>query len=819
MDKNTIVTQITTWIKSKQEILEEVLCNTGDKYVKDFQLSSNSNFLYDLKQCEIESLNLSRSKDLCYDRPSIGLSYAMWYLGRRVNTSLSYIIDLYAENVIYKKTCLNLFDLGAGTGAVQIALGLCQAAAIDLKMISYPQIRIVNIDTSPFMLEYNRSYLWDEFKKKFHVTGIDPTFEMNSWVNNTSVNFTSPIIVTSYLFDSSENINTAKKYFASIINKNKPSNIILLTSYNKKSVLNTVTDELTTLGYGKMNLTYNSTFSGGMRMLKNWRTTFNEKSNENIFSNYTPSWEERSFYAQRLLIKSAETGDLFESFNIDINSLNLYSNPLKIRRSIKLNTQQKDAAKSNNSPTIITGPAGCGKSVVITERIKNLCEELNYEESISILLTTFNKSLLKYLGNWLEDILDNRFTRRQGNRFYFKENSSPNITIYNFDVLPTTLKITYKTNTLIFDYEIKRYITKAVNEICSDITVDYKDYSNILDEDFLLDEYVRVIYGQQHDTFMDYLQGERTGRPYSLGKQVNNKFRRELIWKVVTKFLLLLEDDKKDTIHTRRHKLLKQLRKNILTGAKYSHIFVDEFQDCTQADYQIFYGLLKNNNNLVIAGDFAQAVHLGNSASIPREDEVFRGKQKMKNFASKKLEGSYRLPFRVSECIKPLSEKIKIGNIASDIITPYKGSPPGARPIIVYGNNTNEITSKILRLIWYYQPFSVISKEGIAILEKDKELEKLLNQNKGNINFTTDTILRLKGLERQCIIWSTRAKIQDEEEIYNFVYTILTRTSSILIIALFPDTPEYVWDILKMFDEDKLILWDEASKRIFSANV
>lgn len=117
----------------------------------------------------------------------------------------------------------------------------------------------------------------------------------------------------------------------------------------------------------------------------------------------------------------------------------------------------------------------------------------------------------------------------------------------------------------------------------------------------------------------------------------HNSDKRELIWKVIEHYLNQLERDNIESVFTRRHKFLRALKWGENRDL-FTQIFVDEFQNCTQADYQIFYGLLKDNNQLVVAGDFAQAVHLGKSASIPRVDEMFQGAHRMENLDTKKLE-------------------------------------------------------------------------------------------------------------------------------------------------------------------------------------
>ncbi len=215
---------------------------------------------------------------------------------------------------------------------------------------------------------------------------------------------------------------------------------------------------------------------------------------------------------------------------------------------------------------------------------------------------------------------------------------------------------------------------------------DTKKFSKILDPEFLLDEYHRIVYGNLCLTYSkdqnkenNYAYIPRDGRGNNPQLRFNSE-RRKIIWSIISQYLRDLKNQKLESFIIRRHRLLRSIqRKDFPT--KFTHIIVDEFQDCTRADYEIFYNMLQNPNNLTLAGDIAQSINLGASLHIPKAND-------QRNFLRKKLDGSFRLPFRVSECIKPLSELIskKFGEregIQSDIINPYKGAPPGSRPIFV----------------------------------------------------------------------------------------------------------------------------------------
>jgi hypothetical protein len=250
-------------------------------------------------------------------------------------------------------------------------------------------------------------------------------------------------------------------------------------------------------------------------------------------------------------------------------------------------------------------------------------------------------------------------------------------------------------------------------------------------------------------------------------------------------------------------------------STQYDYVLVDEFQDCTKADFEIFFHLLKHPNYLLIAGDLAQAVHLGKSANVDTLREAIREGRTMNDIKWNYLDGSYRLPFRICEAIKRISEYINLSfkrNRAASILTPYKGAPPGTRPIIVYGKNEKDISIKITDIFERYKEFCLVEK---CILEKDESLRK-------ELQIPADTVLRLKGLEKHCVIWSTRMPLEFKKEKFEFVYTILSRTSCILIIALFqnPDVTDYnTQDIFKeaigLLRRDRIIFWDKETKDAF----
>lgn len=806
-------TQLSTWLKEQEKTLDKIISNAGRQFHTDaIAYRSKGDFGFDLSECQAESFNLIRNQDLCYDRPNTAFCYSLWYHARRVNTFLSFFANTLINS---SNTQIEIFDLGAGTGAVQWAVGLVYHK-MRLEGIKPPRIKIINIDTSPFMLYYSRDYLWSNFLKEYRFCNeisSDIEYEINSWSNSNKVTVSNPWITASYLFDisdtsgsiqiSNEYKNSLKSSFKELVSSFQPSSILLLTSDQpqKRILLNELRGEFSKAGY-------NEQIVNNSQLILSGQLIETSKFRNEIFLQYgkyltsreakaiarSVEWKDHSFVGA-FLTKSQATLNLVTPLNKNkVSDIKLYNPPITVRRNIILNSDQLNAAEHSERPTIITGPAGCGKSVVITERIKNLVESKSYSPDLKILVTTFNKQLMNYLGNWIYDLLQKDKVERSGNNFKFKNSSIWNITLMHFDILPT--RIGNSKGTLVFNSTLRSVAAEAIKNIKLENKITNAKYDKVLNSDYILEEYHRIVYGLQYVKENEFLTSERKGRP-KLKKAGEN---RKILWKAVLKFLDIMETKKLESIILRRHKLLKQLNQKEIKF-KFTHVFVDEFQDCTQADYKIFDLLLENPNNIVLAGDIAQAIQIGNVADIPR----IRTDQ-MLNRKTHKLNGSYRLPFRISECITKVSQIIEGGNI----ITPYKGSPPGARPIIIYASTPNELKNKLISV---YSLYKIYDLDRITILESDPLILNALKA--ANIPCETDTILRLKGLEKTCVLWSTRQDIEYKDEVAEFVYTILTRTSGILLIILTEQTLTKYCKILNLLRRDRLIFWDIDSRDKF----
>jgi len=812
-------TELKHWFKNEQQVIEKIILEAAQKYVAKYEHLPN--FGYDLAVSQKEAYNLINSLDLCYDRFTTPLAYSLWYQAKRINIFLSHFTNkiLEAFSTGYP---IDIFDLGAGTGCVQFCFGLSYVAQ-KRKGLKPLFFRIINVDLSPFMLEYLRSYLWPVALKYYpELKDLPVEYHIYSWSNKGDLKVINPWICASYLFDSSDNEEYLTTNFEDLINTFNPGKIMFLTSSQEKktTLMDSLAFKMKSLSYQAISASSNSNvFSGNVSGVNEFRRSLISKYNLRA-SAYAVSWNDGSFKAVGL--EKKQTGFVFDVRELP-QELDLFNPQLKIRREVKLNEEQEKAAAFETSPAIITGPAGCGKSVVITEKILNILEHFQWSKNLDILVTTFNKGLIKQLRVWLTDILDAKgIVKKQ--IYYLTKNGIDDgtgeiiienqfiikIKFVHFEMLGKYIgKISYGP----FDEKNHiRFLQGMITTIKTELKIGIDEMQDILNPDFLLEEYHRVVFGLGCKLSLGedvYQKIERKGRGKKIQLQYDS-LRRKAIWNLLYQYAFWMHTNKSagKSFIARR-----QLFLNLLEGGdfkdKFDYVFVDEFQDCTPADYKIMMKMLHDVNNLVLAGDLAQSVHLGAAGTIPRDEEMARR-------IIHRLKGSYRLPYRISEAIQPFSALITKDSDQKNItpeLSPSKGAPPGARPIVVYAEDDKSLGQKIIEIKNCYCVFEL---DKITILEKDNSLCEILHGQRQKVE--TTTILKLKGLEKQFIVWSLQAEVLFENEAKEFAYTIMTRTNCILVIVITPRYKQYNLEFVYQLRNDRLIYWDKETDNFLLKN-
>jgi DNA helicase-2/ATP-dependent DNA helicase PcrA len=501
----------------------------------------------------------------------------------------------------------------------------------------------------------------------------------------------------------------------------------------------------------------------------------------------------------------------------------MYTPKLRDRSTVKLNERQEGAATWSGKvrPTCISGPAGSGKSLVLTERLANLVKKppremgmSPYDPDFRILFTTFNKELSAELKNWIGDVLGDK-AEWTGGGFTFVGSQFQNIRLLHFDVIPTRIGRYSHIGSRLLGGSAAVSINAVIERVRKELELRLGEHADILDPDYIEEEFDRVFYGMELTSLREYQTVARKGR----GQKGGGPEQRRIVGKVMEEWMRHCHKESTYTFHMIRRMFLNDLKKE-RHRPMFTDIFVDEFQDCTPADFSIFYRLLKDSNRLVVAGDLAQSVHLGTTADMPR-DRLDQGEDQ-RNFRRIFLEGSYRLPLHISLCVQGLSKAIQSRQKESGMMSPYEGAPPGVRLLFVSAIGADEMASKLSAIMETYAPYrrrlqGEGADERAVIMESDKELAKALSKLRPN-SVMSDTILRLKGLEKSMVIWSTRALYQSEDDSLEFVYTILTRSSGLAVIAYFEgETPDSYRTVMNTLNKELLLSWDKRSQDALDA--
>lgn len=226
--------EIAKIIKSQSEVIDEVIALSGQHFFDDNK--DKENFDFEVIEGQNESYRFMGGNDVRYDRYVFPFNYTLWYLPKRINILLKPIIYAILKN---ESNEIVIIDLGAGTGAIQISVALvCFAMA----KLSYdvPKITIHNIDLSPFMLNYGKSYIWKCFIQKYpnfenNVTFITK-YHSDSWENIRieKLENIETWLMANFLFDNSTSLIHIETTFNNLIPKHTPKTVITSTSGGKK---------------------------------------------------------------------------------------------------------------------------------------------------------------------------------------------------------------------------------------------------------------------------------------------------------------------------------------------------------------------------------------------------------------------------------------------------------------------------------------------------------------------------------------------------------------------------------------------------------
>ncbi|MEI7774082.1 MAG: UvrD-helicase domain-containing protein [Verrucomicrobiota bacterium] len=762
-------------------------------------------------------LQLEKQGDCSYDQPSIGALYASWYHVRRTQD----LIRILAPMMFCKQENYRVCDLGTGTGATVWAVGLLLAAGKKVGLPIPDRCEVVSYDTSPFMVNAAR-VLHEELMSLGIMDSLEHDdfrveFKTESWVG---AEYENPldVVIAGYLFDVSDHAR-GQEIGDGLIRLSRSSNakrIVILTSRAKATI---AADALSPLREDD-----NWMLKKGELLPWLWEGPLStlQKTRQEWLSGCGVR-KGLFFYSPKSL--EAMQIDVLVAENLISVQLEMVPEP---RRRVLLSAEQEEAAEPDGRLTLIIGAAGSGKSWVLAERIVRTIEQTPRGEPINILVTSFNIDMLRNLQSWVTDRIEespsltvleakaSNGSKSEARSILVSQRGQTGVIHFvNRDKFPQKfLGLEFPSGAEREDYPWTSDFETKVRDLHGKGLLSNPE-SWFLKPDFLLEELERVIFSTGIESLEEYLEVRRRGRV----KQLDHA-SREQVWSV------LMTNPVPRSFVRRRYESFVLHRSAIDEGGQlnfeesFTHVFCDECQDFTEAEFRLLAAFPPDAGRLVAAGDEAQSIHLGSSYFRP-------GSLRGRNWKIHRLEGSYRLPLRIAEAVAPIARGIaetrqdRQGDVDSLIPDTRKSAVLGPRPIVIDGAS-GEPEREIARLVSTYREFlleaphhkpTVSLAEGIWSAQSGIK-ENLIQEYLPWADVKSERMRKIKGCERDVVVISDQSdylKFADPE----LFYTALTRTRGLLILCVSGDSPEEVRGWWGRFDPNRLMFSTERAREVF----
>lgn len=355
---------------------------------------------------------------------------------------------------------------------------------------------------------------------------------------------------------------------------------------------------------------------------------------------------------------------------------------------------------------------------------------------------------------------------------------------------------------------------------------------------FLMAELHQVVYNLNVKSVEEYQKVHRVGR-----QRQTSQADREMLWS------LMMQDRTTKLFVDQRIAMLDAIRRGTKPAETFHYVFIDEAQDFLPVEFrEVIPALVDDACDIVIGLDATQALYTGSSFERPRQIAGINGQQR--RWQTHELSGSYRLPIRICEALEPLaaqilSDRTKTRSTAEgaaqldmslpkqkgdddppeDRLTPssMKSAITGIRPVILCPAHSDDLSKQLAEVLRTYCDFSTdqIGHVKLTYAEatpKEKsEMEMGLMRHGISGMVQIESVLKIKGLERPIVVWNTRmaSSYARASELSEWIYTILTRTTGLLVIALSVHTPDEIKASVAALRRDRLLFWNKAAETRF----
>ncbi|MCM3359238.1 transcriptional repressor LexA [Psychrobacillus sp. MER TA 171] len=432
---------------------------------------------------------------------------------------------------------------------------------------------------------------------------------------------------------------------------------------------------------------------------------------------------------------------------------------------MKLNMEQRRIVELEpNGHMMVKGVAGSGKTTVAIRRISFLQNHYTPEDNDTILLVTYNKTLLQYIKYQYQKLADEEDEQLVG--IFSRENE---VKIINID------SIMYR----YFSYYIRRMnlslqpadkvlerkiMIKAIHKVQQQYPK-----SKILrpkNSDFLFDE-VTWINACQIEDVETYQQMDRIGRATggsgSPQKLTKNSDLRKAIFELMETFNEML--GKEGFVTYKQMNIMALREAQQINHGRYTHIIIDESQDLTRVQLEFLKCIYQEKaySSILFVADNTQSIYsqswLGKGRPYTSIGYDMSGK-------SRTLSKNYRTTTEISKAAYQLIENDSTINMNVDFVKPSLIDRHGHQPIYRFFTTSQEqlafLVNEIQTIANDYRlaEICLVAKEKRLIESAAQGLEKegipceILQS--ADANFESDkvklvTMHSIKGLEFKVI--------------------------------------------------------------------
>ena len=770
---------------------------------------------FELQEGYQEIWRLSQGRDLAYDRPSIGVHYALWYHLQRTH----YLIRALTPLLRDRQAPIAIYDAGCGTGAAAWAAATVAAGLSDAGH-QVPPVSVFGKDTSPFMLQAAES-LWTRLAKNMPAD-VRVNHSLGSWTNPpiSLQRHEDILVVCAFLLNSSDKryLNELSKHLSQVYDKIGARRLLMVSPSSKHHLATALYPgaQWETIPLKPLNNLWN----GKISKLGALRNELLASIDQN--SRWLPSWSVTTKPNFLLLERRLET--LTDSAILPTASTRRSSAEPSTSSghdtSVNiLDKKQDKAAEPADQLTYVVGAAGSGKSLVLCERVVRLMERARAGEPVNALITTFNKALVNQLFDWIEErilcssdgltITDSQRGHDQGDQYLTVSNAfqvTSSIRLLNRDRLPTRIWQE--------PAESVAVLRSAPKLDSATTLVGHNSDTFEVEEDFLARELELIVLGMERLDEVDYVDPQKT--PRRGRKTPLTRVQRIALWPQLASKMSATTGPYpflRRRLAALRHyqpalttRMALELREGV---GPFTHVFVDEAQDMTRADLRLLVRTARRPQGFFAAGDTTQALHTAGLSPRPEIEGT--------NWRIHELSGSYRLPALVCEALQPLANEIlrEQSEAVGAIPEVRRSAVPGPRPVVVNAKRIDQMAAALRTMSRFISQSKSMPPVWSVICEPPGKTHPLMTTLKQcGVEARCESMLRIKGLELPLVIFPTDAAPPFDDATAEWAYTALTRSTCVVVIAVSPETSPEVAGALRHIDpsREQLMYWDESAR-------